>query len=90
MSMNATEVGAKGLAAVTHERDRRKRTISTVLGVLSALSLGFAVVYAVAEGYRADETGTEANPFPMVIGGVGAIVLFTAAAWYRAKTASRR
>lgn len=75
---------------MTQNRKPRRNLISAVLGVTCVLSLGFTIVYAIAEGHYADATGSSANSLPLLAGGAATIALFIASVWYRTTATARR
>ena len=68
------------------EKKRRDKVISAVLTVACVLAFGVGVFYAIAEGLRADATGTGANSLPAFVSGFVGIALLIAAVWYFVRT----
>lgn len=69
---------------VQKRRNRTKAAFFAIAGVLVA-SLG--AWFAIADAYRADETGTSGTGVlpAILIGGIGGIALLTASIWYWTK-----
>jgi hypothetical protein len=61
---------------------RHPTLISATLIVACVLTFCFVVFYAIAEGLRADATGSGANSLPVFLGGGLGLALLIASIWY--------
>ena len=75
---------------MTVQKRRNDRIIAAALGIACLLVVGLAAWCAVADAYRADETGTSGTGVlpAILVGGFTGIALLTACVWFWTKSAN--